>query len=75
MCVRRYILPLSAVFLLNKFNEPSLQCGGVTQIGSKNYLNKYYGLSSKSGATVYQKGGAKIAQTVVYVSYNGEAHK
>ena len=51
-------------------NKPP-QCGGVTKLGSKYYLNKHYAVATKKGATVWMKGGAKIAQTIVYISYNG----
>ena len=34
-----------------------IQCGGVTEHGSKFYTNEGYKLSSSSGSTVYIKGG------------------
>ena len=51
------------------------KCGGVTENGSKYYLNKYHTVVSNSGTSVYAKGGEQIKQITVSLSYNGYTWK
>ena len=56
--------------MMFKPHDMNSQCGGVTEMSGKFYINQGYGITSgAAGTKVYERGGAVIVEQTVTMAY------